>query len=559
MEEQLEVQFFTPEILEKIRREMKSDPNPPPQQPPLKINGTLNPYTGEWNFGTAKHLLFRAMYGPKKSEIDNAVSLGLDATIDELLKEGVTLDPPINYNFPTDIFVPIGSTWVDAPSPQGTGNYRRRSLRAWITGSILSEGISVHEKMIMFWHNHFVVANIQQEKFEYQYWLLLRENALGNFKSFAKKMTTNPAMLVYLNGNQNTKQAPNENYARELLELFTVGKGDLAGPGDYTTFTETDVAAAAKILTGWKINYNFALGALPEPVYLNFLHDTTTKTLSNRFGNANIPNNGENEFEDLIDIIFQSEEAAKFMARKLYRWFVYYHIDETIEQNIIEPLAQVLIDNDYEIKPALKALFSSEHFYDVNSIGCQIKSPIDFISANVKQFDINFDAPITVQYGLWYGIFQAYGILQQVVFDIPLVAGWTAYYQSPTFNRIWINSFTLPVRRQYSDVITTIGFAIGGRPFVIDAFAAIADLPDPLDPNKMIKDLASHIFSMPLLDAQVDFLKEVLIPGLPDDEWTIEYNAYLVDPENVIIKAAVEIKLRLMMRTMLSMAEYHLQ
>jgi uncharacterized protein (DUF1800 family) len=527
--------------------------------PPLMILGSLDPFRGPWTEDTAKHLLFRTTYGPTIQEIEQLQELGLEESIAALMTDPPEVDLPINYNYQLDPTTPVGQSWISSPSPQGTQNYRRRSLRAWLLGIMINQGQTVHEKMTLFWHNHFVTADIQIPKFEYQYIELLRKHALGNFREMTKAITVNPAMLFYLNGNQNTKNAPNENYARELFELFTVGKGPLAGPGDYSTFTEDDVREAAKALTGWKINYNRLLGDLPKPLFINALHDSGTKQLSHHFDSTIISNGGEEEYANLIDVIFESGKPAYFLARKLYRWFVYYHIDETIEQNVIEPLAQVILDNNYEIKPALTALFSSEHFYDVNSIGCQIKSPADFVIDLVKQFELTSPEQIEEKYRFWYLYFEGIALIQMEILSPPSVAGWQAYYQGPSYNRIWINSVTLPIRLAYTDLFSTFGIGEGNRRLQIDVFRLISELPNPLNPNEMIRDLAKPLFSIPLTDGQIDFLKEVLIPGLPDEEWTIEYSAYLNDPENQGIKLAVEIKLRLMLKSMLSFAQYHLQ
>ena len=141
------------------------------------------------------------------------------------------------------------------------------------------------------------------------------------------------------------------NFARELLELFTVGKGELAGPGDYTTFTEQDVIEVARVMTGWRVRFRGDDGQMPRAEFNPFQHDEEPKQLSPRFDNAVIENNDEQEYSDLIDVIFESPEAALHICRKLYRWFVYYKIDDDVELNIINPMAQILVDNNYEIAP----------------------------------------------------------------------------------------------------------------------------------------------------------------------------------------------------------------
>ncbi len=217
-------------------------------------NSTLTPYTGTWGYEQAAHLLRRTTFGPNYEKIKEAAASSLDATISQLFQELPLPDPPINYSEANDPYVPIGETWINAPySPDiNLRAHRNRSLRAWTLDLLFTEGISIREKLTLFWHNHFSINNINDPKFLYKYITTIRSQAWGNFRDLVKAITVDPAMLRFLNGNQNTNLAPNENYARELMELFTLGKGELAGPGDYTTFTEEDVMQMARVLTGWR-------------------------------------------------------------------------------------------------------------------------------------------------------------------------------------------------------------------------------------------------------------------------------------------------------------------
>jgi uncharacterized protein (DUF1800 family) len=406
-----------------------------------------------------------------------------------------------------------------------------------------------------------VTADSPHGKYIYQYIQLLRDNAFGNFKSLVKDVTVNSLMLRYLNGNENNKNAPNENFARELLELFTIGKGEQAGPGDYTNYTEEDVKEIARALTGWVINFAAFNEAGPHPP-ANFRasrHDTDIKQLSNRFGNAVIQNEGAEEYKTVVDIIFAQEAVSLFFARKLYRWFVYYHIDDEIETNVIVPLAAMLRDNDYEVQPAIEALLSSEHFYDENAIGCMIKSPIDFTASVIKTFEVEMSFNQIQQYSLWYSFFAVNAALQQEMFAPPSVAGWKAYYQDPIFYRNWINSVTLPVRRTYTDGMALGLVNIFDQRWGIDTLKVVDAIPSAEDPNVLIKYLVDLALPWPLSQGQLDALKETLIPGLPDFEWTIEYGAYKLDPTNENAKTAVETRLKLLFRAILSLPEFQLQ
>jgi len=219
--------------------------------------GGLDRYQGPWNRNTATHLLRRTTYGNTIEEINQATASSMDEVIDQLLAERPLPPEPINYYYNNDPQVPIGESWINKPYTREQEIFneinraRGRSLAGWTIGNLLNGGIHIREKMTLFWSNHFVTqaSVLRDPNIIYYNNNLLRSGALGNFRDLVTDVTINPAMLRYLNGNQNSLEAPNENYARELLELFTIGKGALAGPGDYTTFTEQDVTEAARILT----------------------------------------------------------------------------------------------------------------------------------------------------------------------------------------------------------------------------------------------------------------------------------------------------------------------
>jgi uncharacterized protein (DUF1800 family) len=526
-------------------------------------NFSLEPYSGSWESQQAGHLLRRTMYGPLKENFDEAVQLGLAGSIDKLLENRDLPDPPINAFFEDDPLVPLGETWVDVPYSRIENvnqliNSRLRSLLAWQLGVTIQEGFSIREKMTLFWYNHFVTADINDANFRYRNITNYRTHFLGNFRELAKITTIDPTMLRYLNGNQNTKNKPNENYARELLELFTIGKGPLAGDGDYTNYTEDDILEIAKVLTGWKdTGYLSRDNETTGSIFRSFQHDTSTKKLSHRFDNVTISNMGDQEYQFLIDIIFTKEEVSRFIARKIYRWFVYYEIDENIELNIIEPMAQILRDNDYEMYPMVKALISSQHFYDEYAIGGIIKNPIDFIVGALKQLNVDLGPDVFDNYLLWLRIAGFSEILQMSYFNAPSVAGWKAYYQSPLYYRTWINSTTLSNRLLFATVLLN-GIQADRLRLNTDLLIMIDSIDDANDPNKLIDHLVTLFLPKEISDEQKDYLKSILIPGLPDYEWTLEYDLYLSNPDNLLLKTGVQNRLKGMFYALLSLPEYQL-
>ncbi len=527
-------------------------------QPP--VNATLAPYTGTWGFDQAAHLLRRTMFAPTLAQIKEVAEKGLDATIEQLFQELPMPDPPVNYYNRNEV-VNIGETWVNKPYlGNNVSISRERSLQSWTLELLLTEGISIREKLTLFWHNHFAINEIQDSTFVYRYITLLRANAWGNFRNLVKEVTIDPAMLRFLNGNQNRKGAPNENYARELMELFTIGKGNQVGPGDYSTFTEQDVAEMARALTGWR-DRGYMTEEPNEKVEAYFTpnrHDTTSKQLSHRFNNEVITDMGDQEYAHVVDIIFQQREVARFISRKFYRWFVYYKIDATVEADVIEPMAQILIDNDFEVKPVLEALLKSEHFFNILSVGPMIKNPIDYVVSVLKPLNLTLPGDIEERYETLRNFFNETGPMQMQYYNPPEVAGWKPYYQKPAFYRIWINSSTLNRRMAFVDNTIYNGSSTIDGKMQLDVLAFVKNLEDPFDPNKVVERIAQIYMPQPLTQSQLTSLKEILLPGLPDYEWGVEFSDHVSNPGDMQLANALDSRLRDLIATMMKMAEFYL-
>ena len=524
-------------------------------------SGGLAPFTGTFDRQAAAHLLRRVTLSPTYEQIKQAEADGLSATIAKIFTTPPATEPPINHYYENDPNCTVGESWIDRPYTfdDDIRQYRYESLIAWTGFQLLGDNISIMEKLVLFWHNHFVVGDIDDPKFLYNYSLALREHALGNFRDFTKAITINPAMLRYLNGNQNINTSPNENFARELVELFTVGKGDLVAPGDYTNYTEDDIQAMSRILTGWQDVGWFAIDTTPVgAVFVPQLHDNGSKQLSHRFGNAVINGAGSNEYSNLINVIFQQDACARYICTKFYRFFVSDHIDAEIESNVIEPLAQLMIISDYDIQPVLETLFQSEHFFSDAAYGCVIKNPLDYIVGMVRQFEMTLSEDMLAKHQQSIGILFAGSFLGMAYYNPPNVAGWKAYYQAPAYHRIWINSVTLPNRMGYSYLGLVQGFDFEGHVLEIDPLHFVDNLDTPQDPNVVIEEFALLLLPRPLSEGQITYLKTALIPGLPDFEWEVEYLEYAVDPDNEALAIPVRQKLKNMLVVMITMAEYQL-
>lgn len=536
----------------------------------------LSPFSDTFTAKEARHLLKRATFGVTQTLVSNSVAIGITATINTLFEEKPIPEPPLKYFLDgtgsgeiIDPGATYGETWVHAPAYPNLTTSRERnkvfrarnkSLYAWSFLQMQNSEMSIKEKLTLFWHNHFVAENTNPHR-EFFYMYLLRENSLMNFKELVKKITIDTNMLLYLSGNQNTNTAPNENYSRELLELFTIGKGVAVGNGDYTNYTETDVLEIAKILTGWKVKGLNNSDALTSQ-FKNSRHTKGTKTLSHRFNNAIISENGENEYRDVIDVIFQQEECSKFITRALYKWFVAAEITPDIETNIIHPLAQIIRAEDYDIVPALKILLASEHFFEQTF--CMIKSPIDLIFSTTKS--LLLIAPTTSvkeEYEFAYILYLMATDLQQSIYHMPDVAGWKAYYQEPLFYKTWVNSYLLPKRLDYCRVLVTGGdVVIDSKKYSIPPLVPVllitAGISGAEDPNTLITKLTNQLFNYEISQGQLEALKEILIPGLPDFEWSEEYFNFLANPEDEGLRMSIETKLKSLISVLVQMSEFQI-
>ncbi|MBI3735311.1 DUF1800 domain-containing protein, partial [Candidatus Sumerlaeota bacterium] len=302
-------------------------------------------------------------------------------------------------------------------------------LKRWWLQRMLHTKRPLQEKMTLFWHGHFAASaeKVKSGYHNYQLNKLFRDMATGNFKMLTYEVGCSPAMMRYLDNAQNNKEHPNENWARELMELFTMGVGN---------YTEDDIKNSARAWTGWSTDGE-------DFVYRPFLHDEGEKVFLGRRGNFN--------GNDIIDIIFEQPVTAKFIVRKLWTYFAY----ENPEDEIVEGLAATLRTNGYEIKPMLKQMFRSKAFYSDKAIGTQIKSPAQLTVSMLSA--LNIDPPAGSMTEI-YAV-SALRMMGQDLFYPPNVKGW------PGGNE-WINTNTLMTRYNLSNflvqgVATNMGPGLG--------------------------------------------------------------------------------------------------
>jgi uncharacterized protein (DUF1800 family) len=447
-------------------------------QPIITQFNDLTPYSGPWTDQTLRHLLRRAMFGVPLAQFQTAQTLGsMSAVVAQLLTDKPTPAAPGTYVgviAPPDPGDLSQSKLLAAQDANALEQMRIAQVADWWMSLILNENLSITEHMTLLWSNHFVTGTdvVQKSPYVYTYNQTLRANALGNMKTFVKAISIDPAMLLYLNGNQNYDGTPppgtsgskgtniNENFARELQELFTLGLFDpVSGQANYS---ENDVQQAAVALTGWAPT---TTAPFVGTFYPNS-HSTQQITFLGQPGNT---------MDDIINIIFnytgpgkntrRGFNSAYWFCQKIYMEFVYY----IPNPQVITAMANLMLDNNWEVKPVLSALLQSDHFYSSDVQNAQLKGPVNFIASLVREFGLTF-TPFSSTDPPWDGtsrngnnikiytdpnislsymtLSTAYGAaeLGQQLLQPPNVKGWPGGHN-------WISTGTFPEREVMSSIL----------------------------------------------------------------------------------------------------------
>lgn len=322
----------------------------------------------------AAHLLRRAGFSGTPQEIEQFAAISHADAVDKILDFGS--DAPNSFDLQDHM-------------EQVNYNPSIEDIQTWWVDAMLTTPNPLQEKMTLFWHGHFTTAYpktgnpillLEQNQ-------LFRTNAIGNFKDLVKAVSRNPAMIYYLDGEVNRKGKPNENYARELMELFTIGIGN---------YTEQDVREAARAFTGWGVRgRSFFFDASS--------HDNDTKTFMGQTGNF--------DGDDIINIILSHPASGQFIVSKLWNYFVYLNPAPSVIQN----LAQIYFVNNYELKPVLRAMFNSPEFLSAQAYRALSKSPTQFVIGAIRQLGI---------INLGTQVVNNITAVGQELFNPPTVKGW---------------------------------------------------------------------------------------------------------------------------------------
>ncbi len=530
----------------------------------------------------AKHLLRRATFVYTKKLVNQFALLTPTQALDLLLQE-----TPLPLNLPYDP-LPTGTPdgfWTEsAASP---GSFAGQSRKAGIVAGWWWYN-AINTATLKFKMSHFLSTRFTVEKSNsagtatdfFDYIRLVQYYALGNYKTLAKKITLNNSMLQYLNNTANTKTAPNENYAREFLELFTIGKGETTLPGNYTNYTEADIVLAAKILTGVKRQINRSVidaeTRIPCGYYDIAKHDTTTKVFSGAFSNTAITGGTtaatiDVELDNFIAMIFGKIATAKHICRKIYLYFVKGTITSDVETDIIEPLAQQLFSNGYEMAPIIRKLLESKHFYDLDdsnsndeTIGGIVKSPIQLISEVCTYLKATIPDPNTnplAFYNTFWWNFVHNSFLagsNMILFDPDNVAGHPAYHQAPDYDKNWIASSTLIARYRAGESMLDGFNRIAGNNSIaakINISSVIKNdglISNASDAYILTSELCQALFAQAPDASRINyFMNSFLLQGREAYYWADAWQSYLSTNNNSV----VESRLKLMVTKILSAPE----
>lgn len=440
----------------------------------------LEPYVPSpsqpWNELRVLHLLRRTMFGVTRQQIQTALLKSPGEVVDMLLTDAQEPQPP--------------GTWVTAKyqSNQSVDNMRMQELYFWWVKQMLADTISCKERMTLFMHGLFTMeaSKIFSPQFQYGYVKLLRSYALDNLREFVKKYTIEPAVLFYLNGRKNTRVNIDKTYAQVLLESFLMGNGN---------FTDKDVEEAARSFTGWYVKWttdtppSYDLKA----TFDSMNYDNALKTL---FGQSGIY-----DANKAIDVIFQQDATAKFICRKLYREFVCTNPDETI----IDQLATILRQNNFELKPVYSVLFKSAHFFDSAFIGSHVTNPYELLFSVCRYFDLN-STTVTTQQLQW--IYNNANTLGLQLLEAPNMSGIREQGGWIDFNLL-------------SDRWIATDYLCGTRDFQFDLYEHVKKYPDRNDAEKLVTSIIDDVICFPLSDNEKVILLDTLLEGAPVYEWQL--------------------------------------
>jgi uncharacterized protein (DUF1800 family) len=419
------------------------------------------------SYDDSRHLLNRTGFGATESEIRRFTGMSREDAVRKLLAETRTTaatSPPAWTAEPGPLRYPRrgeGASEMERKQFQQEQIHEGLELRGWWINEMLATTSPLTERMTLFWHNHFVSSQqkVRLAQLMYRQNVTLRAHALGNFGALLHAVARDPAMVIYLDSAQNRKGSANENFAREVMELFTLGEGN---------YGEQDIKEAARAFTGWSLDRDSG-----QFVFRRFIHDYGTKTVLGRSGNL--------DGDDVLDVLLARPQTAELITRKLWREFVSPDPDPAE----VKRIASRFRDSRYDIKVALYDLLTSDAFYVSENRGVLVKSPVDLVVGTLKQFDLKPGEPVPFAV--------ASAAMGQNLFSPPNVKGWPG-------GEAWINTSTLLARKAFLDRLFRADDATGRMPLTVTAATMTAVPKSAVTASAGDPDKARQIRFMQAMD-----------------------------------------------------------
>lgn len=527
---------------------------------------SITPITGNLGAQRARHLLRRATFMPT-----NALTQSLATkTITQALNDLFTFTSPIPatplYNNGQPYIPTAANPLSNIPPEDGSEWVRNRVW--WLSNAKSSPNLQY--RLIQFLHSVWVINDVDNDYRQFfDYLELLRYHANGSLKDLAIRMTRQLSMLAYLDNYLNTATNPNENYAREFLELFTIIRGPQIAPGNYTNYTEQDVVQAARVFTGFtgdvynpqaRLNNIDPTTQIPRGIINVANHNSSNKTFSAQLGGFTITGGNatatiQQELEQFVTQVFNNTATAKSYARRLYRFFVRREINTEIETDIITPLSNTLLNNNYNLELVVRQLLSSQHFFDADDtivgdeiIGGMVKSPLELLLHFINQFEITLPSS-TLQPAASYN-FYAYKIFYHGVREMnyPLFApfnvkGYAPYTEEPYYDKLWVTTGSLRARYYNYAQELLAGYTLNGvmiRLNIVNFVRYSGHFSNPSNAVTLLQDMFNLCLCNAPTGARYTYYETALLGGLTNINWQNDWNDYLSTNNDNVVRIALE-------------------
>ena len=541
---------------------------------------SLSPKTNILGFSNAYHLLRRTTYNVTKEKIvEFSTKTPLEAIT--TLFTFTAPNPPSPLNNVGETIVPTAANPIITDT-QTTVNSVRNDLYWWLYSAMRDP--SAQHKIAFFLHLLFVTDDDTSFWTNYDYKELLRFHVNGSLKDLALRMTQNPRMLIYLNNNVNLNTSPNQNYAREFLELFTILKGPQIATGNYTNYTETDVQQAARVLTGFSLTSTIHLDKtarltsldpitnLPKGEVKVNKHDTGSKTFTGAFGGQIIAGGTnettiKDELQNFINMIFNQDETAKAYCRRIYRYFVGREITPEIETGIIAPLAIALKADNYNILPTLTTLLKSKHFYDEEEaiigdkiIGSLVRNPVELYLHMFSLLNLQMPSYSANPFAIhsMMNVVNTYSTNAGMpIFSPQSVNGYSGYSSSPNYDKNWITTSSLRIR--YTNTIDYLinGLTYNGFNFKLNNAAFVKDsgyFSNPGNADILVTEFLQMMFVEVPDGERYIYFKTIFLNNLSSINWLNEWNNYI----NTGIATNVKIPIDRLVKAIIKSPEFQI-